>query len=220
MNQGMIVQKIPVSEINPAKYNPRKDLKPGDPAYEKLKRSMTEFGYVEPIIWNEETGNIVGGHQRYKILLEAGHTEVECVVVKLSADKEKALNLALNKVTGDWEIEALADLLHELNEQDFDLSLTGFDAAEIEDLFSQVHDKDVTDDDFDLDKALEEEPVSKPGDIWLLGRHRLMCGDSTKAETYETLMEGKKANLVLTDPPYGVAYEGSQGTIKNDNLQD
>jgi ParB-like chromosome segregation protein Spo0J len=220
MNQGMIVQKIPVSEINPAKYNPRKDLKPGDPAYEKLKRSMTEFGYVEPIIWNEETGNIVGGHQRYKILLEAGHTEVECVVVKLSADKEKALNLALNKVTGDWEIEALADLLHELNEQDFDLSLTGFDAAEIEDLFSQVHDKDVTDDDFDLDKALEEEPVSKPGDIWLLGRHRLICGDSTKAETYEKLMEGKKANLVLTDPPYGVAYEGSQGTIKNDNLQD
>ena len=220
MNQGMIVQKIPVSEINPAKYNPRKDLKPGDPEYEKLKRSMTEFGYVEPIIWNEETGNIVGGHQRYKILLEAGHTEVECVVVKLSADKEKALNLALNKVTGDWEIEALADLLHELNEQDFDLSLTGFDAAEIEDLFSQVHDKDVTDDDFDLDKALEEEPVSKPGDIWLLGRHRLICGDSTKAETYEKLMEGKKANLVLTDPPYGVAYEGSQGTIKNDNLQD
>jgi DNA modification methylase len=214
------IEKIPVTKIKPAKYNPRKDLKPGDPAYEKLKRSMTEFGYVEPIIWNEETGNIVGGHQRYKILLEEGHTEVECVVVKLPADKEKALNVALNKVTGDWEIEALADLLHELNEQDFDLSLTGFDAAEIEDLFSQVHDKDVTDDDFDLDKALEEEPVSKPGDIWLLGRHRLICGDSTKAETYEKLMEGKKANLVLTDPPYGVAYEGSQGTIKNDNLQD
>jgi ParB-like chromosome segregation protein Spo0J len=217
MNQGMIVQKIPVSEINPAKYNPRKDLKPGDPAYEKLKRSMTEFGYVEPIIWNEETGNIVGGHQRYKILLEAGHTEVECVVVKLSADKEKALNLALNKVTGDWEIEALADLLHELNEQDFDLSLTGFDAAEIEDLFSQVHDKDVTDDDFDLDKALEEEPVSKPGDIWLLGRHRLICGDSTKAETYEKLMEGKKANLVLTDPRFGsiVAYALSSLPLKS-----
>jgi DNA modification methylase len=220
MNQGMIVQKIPVSEINPAKYNPRKDLKPGDPAYEKLKRSMTEFGYVEPIIWNEETGNIVGGHQRYKILLEEGHTEVECVVVKLPADKEKALNVALNKVTGDWEVKALAELLNDLNEQDFDLTLTGFDAAEIEDLFSQVHDKDVTDDDFDVDAALEEEPISKPGDIWLLGRHRLMCGDSTKAETYEKLMDGKNANLILTDPPYGVAYEGSQGTIKNDNLQD
>jgi DNA modification methylase len=220
MNQGMIVQKIRVSEINPAKYNPRKDLKPGDPAYEKLKRSMTEFGYVEPIIWNEETGNIVGGHQRYKILLEEGHTEVECVVVKLSPDKEKALNVALNKVTGDWEVKALADLLHDLNEQDFDLTLTGFDAAEIEDLFSQVHDKDVIDDDFDVDAVLEEEPISKPGDIWLLGRHHLMCGDSTKVETYEKLMDGKKANLILTDPPYGVAYEGSQGTIKNDNLQD
>jgi DNA modification methylase len=220
MNQGMIIQKIRVSEINPAKYNPRKDLKPGDPEYEKLKRSMTEFGYVEPIIWNEETGNIVGGHQRYKILLEEGHTEVECVVVKLPADKEKALNVALNKVTGDWEVKALAELLNDLNEQDFDLTLTGFDAAEIEDLFSQVHDKDVTDDDFDVDAALEEESISKPGDIWLLGRHRLLCGDSTKAETYEKLMDGKNANLILTDPPYGVAYEGSQGTIKNDNLQD
>jgi ParB-like chromosome segregation protein Spo0J len=150
MNQEMIIQKIPVTKIKPAKYNPRKDLKPGDPAYEKLKRSMTEFGYVEPIIWNEETGNIVGGHQRYKILLEAGHAEVECVVVKLPADKEKALNVALNKVTGDWEVKALAELLNDLNEQDFDLTLTGFDAAEIEDLFSQVHDKDVTDDDFDV----------------------------------------------------------------------
>lgn len=216
----MRIEKIPVTKIKPAKYNPRKDLKPGDPAYEKLKRSMTEFGYVEPIIWNEETGNIVGGHQRYKILLEEGHTEVECVVVKLPADKEKALNVALNKVTGDWEVKALAELLNDLNEQDFDLTLTGFDAAEIEDLFSQVHDKDVTDDDFDVDAALEEEPISKPGDIWLLGRHRLMCGDSTKAETYEKLMDGKNANLILTDPPYGVAYEGSQGTIKNDNLQD
>jgi hypothetical protein len=175
---------------------------------------------VEPIIWNEETGNIVGGHQRYKILLEEGHTEVECVVVKLPADKEKALNVALNKVTGDWEVKALAELLNDLNEQDFDLTLTGFDAAEIEDLFSQVHDKDVTDDDFDVDAALEEESISKPGDIWLLGRHRLLCGDSTKAETYEKLMDGKNANLILTDPPYGVAYEGSQGTIKNDNLQD
>ncbi len=219
MKENMDIRKVPVLNINPAKYNPRKDLKPGDPAYEKLKRSMSEFGYVEPIIWNEETGNIVGGHQRYKILLEAGHTEVECVVVNLPSDKEKALNLALNKVTGDWEIVALADLLHDLNEQDFDLSLTGFDAAEIEDLFSRVHDKDVTDDDFDMDAALEEELISKPSDIWLLGRHRLMCGDSTKAETYEKLMDGKKANLVLTDPPYGVSYEGSQGTIKNDNLQ-
>ena len=220
VNQDMNIRKVAVSKINPAKYNPRKDLKPGDPAYEKLKRSMTEFGYVEPIIWNEETGNIVGGHQRYKILLEEGHDEVECVVVKLSSEREKALNVALNKVTGDWEFEALADLIKDLEAQDFDVTLTGFDAAEIEDLFSQVHDKDVNEDDFDVDAALEEEPISKQGDIWLLGKHRLICGDSTKAETFEKLMDGKKGNLVVTDPPYGVSYDGSQGTIKNDNLQD
>jgi DNA modification methylase len=217
MKQEMIVRKVSISEINPAEYNPRKDLKPGDPTYEKLKRSMTEFGYVEPIIWNEETGNIVGGHQRYKILLEEGQTEVECVVVKLSPEREKALNVALNKVTGDWEIEALADLIKGLEAQDFDITLTGFDAAEIEDLFSQVHDKDVTDDDYDVNKALEEAAFVKPGDLWMVGRHRLLCGDATKIEDVTRLMDGKKANLVLTDPPYNVDFESSSGLkIQND----
>jgi DNA modification methylase len=217
MKEDMNIRKVPVSNINPAKYNPRKDLKPGDPAYEKLKRSMTEFGYVEPIIWNEETGNIVGGHQRYKILLEEGHSEVECVVVKLSSEREKALNVALNKVTGDWEIEALADLIKGLEAQDFDVTLTGFDAAEIEDLFSQIHDKDATDDDYDVNKALEEAAFVKPGDVWILGRHRMVCGDATKSEDVETLMDGKKANLVLTDPPYNVDFESASGLkIQND----
>lgn len=217
MKQDMIIRKVPVTDINPAEYNPRKDLKPGDPAYEKLKRSMSEFGYVEPIIWNEETGNIVGGHQRYKVLVAEGHTEVECVIVKMNAEREKALNVALNKVTGDWEFEALADLIKDLEAQDFDVTLTGFDAAEIEDLFSQVHDKDATDDDYDVNKALEEAAFVKPGDIWLLGRHRLMCGDATKAEDVEKLMDGKKANLVLTDPPYNVDFESASGLkIQND----
>lgn len=217
MKQDMIIRKVPVTDINPAEYNPRKDLKPGDPAYEKLKRSMTEFGYVEPIIWNEETGNIVGGHQRYKVLAAEGHTEVECVIVKMSPEREKALNVALNKVTGDWEFEALADLIKDLEAQDFDVTLTGFDAAEIEDLFSQVHDKDATDDDYDVNKALEEAAFVKPGDVWLLGRHRLLCGDATKAEDVEKLMGGKKANLVLTDPPYNVDFESASGLkIQND----
>lgn len=217
MKQDMIIRKVPVTDINPAEYNPRKDLKPGDPAYEKLKRSMTEFGYVEPIIWNEETGNIVGGHQRYKVLVAEGHTEVECVIVKMSPEREKALNVALNKVTGDWEFEALADLIKDLEAQDFDVTLTGFDAAEIEDLFSQVHDKDVTDDDYDVNKALEEAAFVKPGDVWLLGRHRLLCGDATKPEDVEKLMDGKKANLVLTDPPYNVDFESASGLkIQND----
>jgi len=220
MKHDMNIRRIPVTDINPAEYNPRKNLKPGDPAYEKLRRSMTEFGYVEPIIWNEETGNIVGGHQRYKILLEEGQTEVECVVVKLSPEREKALNVALNKVTGDWEIKALADLIKGLEAQDFDVTLTGFDAAEIEDLFTRVHDKDVSDDDFDVEAALKENPISRQGDIWLLGKHRLMCGDSTKSENFDKLMNGKKTNLVVTDPPYGVSYDGSQGSIQNDNLKD
>ena len=158
-----------------------------------------------------------GGHQRYKVLVAEGHTEVECVIVKMSPEREKALNVALNKVTGDWEFEALADLIKDLEAQDFDVTLTGFDAAEIEDLFSQVHDKDATDDDYDVNKALEEAAFVKPGDVWLLGRHRLLCGDATKPEDVEKLMDGKKANLVLTDPPYNVDFESASGLkIRND----
>ena len=111
----MNIRKIPIDQINPAAYNPRKDLQPGDPEYEKLKRSMQEFGYVEPIVWNKRTGNIVGGHQRYKVLLDMGMSEVDCVVVDLDETKEKALNLALNKIQGDWDYLKLKDLLQELD---------------------------------------------------------------------------------------------------------
>ncbi|KAB2953947.1 DNA modification methylase [Heliorestis acidaminivorans] len=213
----MTIRKVPVNDIKPAKYNPRQDLKPGDPAYEKLKRSISEFGYVEPIIWNETTGHIVGGHQRYKVLVAEGYEEVECVVVNLLPEREKALNVALNKVTGDWEYEALADLLKELDEQDFDVTLTGFDAAEIDDLFNQVHDKEAKEDDYDVNKALEEGTFVQRGDLWLLGHHRLFCGDATKAEDLRLLMDGKKANLLLTDPPYNVDFESASGLkIQND----
>jgi DNA modification methylase len=221
----LLIQKIPIGKLNPAKYNPRKDLKPGDPEYEKLKKSMETFGYVEPIVWNKRTGNIVGGHQRLKILQEQGQTEVECVVVDFDETEEKALNVALNKVSGQWDLPKLADLISELDSELFDISLTGFDAAEIEDLFSRVHDKEIQDDGFDADKALEEieEPVSRQGDIWLLGKHRLICGDSTKTETFEKLMDGKKANLCVTDPPYNVNYtSGSKNErlIKGDHMED
>lgn len=118
-------------------------------------------------------------------------------MVDLPPEREKALNVALNKVTGDWEFEALADLLKELDEQDFDVTLTGFDAAEIDDLFSQVHDKDATDDDYDVNKALEEAAFVELGDVWLLGRHRLLCGDATDSADVARLMDGKKANLVF-----------------------
>ena len=100
----MQIEKISISKLNPAKYNPRKDLKPGDAEYEKLKRSIEEFGYIEPIIWNKKTGNVVGGHQRLKILKSMGCTEVECVVLDLDSNKEKALNVALNKIGGEFDI--------------------------------------------------------------------------------------------------------------------
>jgi len=211
------IQKIPASQIKAAKYNPRKDLSPGDSEYEKLRRSIEEFGYVEPVIWNRRTGNIVGGHQRYKVLMALGYKEIDCVVLDIDEQKEKALNVALNKITGEFDIPMLTDLLRDLNQDGFDVSLTGFDAAELDALFRDDVLGGIKEDAFD--EPPPENPISRPGDLWLLGPHRLVCGDSTKAETFTPLMDGKKADLVVTDPPYNVAYEGSAGTIQNGNME-
>ena len=166
MNTNLNMKRMPIDRLKPAKYNPRKDLKPGDPAYEKIKRSLHDFGYVDPIVWNEVTGNIVGGHQRYKVLVNEGATEVDCVVVHIeNPQDEKALNIALNKATGDWEPTALADLLQDLQLSGYDLGATGFDAAEVDDLFSKVHDKDVHDDDCDIDpEEVRDEDPANPED--------------------------------------------------------
>ena len=220
MGSGMLIEKKNTADLLPADYNPRKDLKPGDAEYEKLKRSIEQFGYVEPVIWNKTTGRVVGGHQRLKVLMDMGMTEVDCVVVEMDEDKEKALNIALNKISGDWDKDKLALLIADLQGTDFDVSLTGFEPAEIDDLFKDTLKDGVKDDDFDVGAELEKPTMTKPGDIWTLGRHRLICGDSTKAETYDLLMGITKANLVITDPPYNVNYEGSAGKIKNDNMAD
>ena len=216
----MIIERKHTADLLPADYNPRKDLKPGDAEYEKLKRSIEQFGYVEPVIWNKATGRVVGGHQRLKVLMDMGLTEVDCVVVEMDEAKEKALNIALNKISGDWDKDKLALLIADLQGAEFDVSLTGFEPAEIEDLFKGSLKDGVKEDDFDVDSELQKPTFSKAGDIWKLGRHRLICGDSTKPETYELLMAGAKANLVITDPPYNVNYEGSAGKIKNDNMAD
>ena len=216
----MLIEKKNTADLLPADYNPRKDLKPGDAEYEKLKRSIEQFGYVEPVIWNKATGRVVGGHQRLKVLMDMGMTEVDCVVVEMDEDKEKALNIALNKISGDWDKDKLALLIADLQGADFDVSFTGFEPAEIDDLFKDTLKDGVKDDDFDVGAELEKPTMTKPGDIWMLGRHRLICGDSTKAETYDLLMGSTKANLVITDPPYNVNYEGSAGKIKNDNMAD
>lgn len=221
MKTDMQIKRMPVTALKPAKYNPRKDLKPGDPAYEKIKRSLQDFGYVDPVIWNEVTGNIVGGHQRFKVLTAEGATEIDCVVVHIeNPQDEKALNIALNKAVGEWEPKALADLLSDLQLTGYDLGATGFDAAEVDELFSKVHDKDVKDDDTDLDPE-EITPFVKEGDLWTLGRHRMLCGDATSEDDLNHLMGDVKANLIVTDPPYNVSYESADGkSIQNDSMAD
>lgn len=218
------IQVIDIDKLNPAKYNPRVDLKPGDPEYEKLKRSIKEFGYVEPIVWNKRTGNVVGGHQRLKILKEEGYKKVKVSVVDLSESQEKALNIALNKISGEWDQEKLNQIFKELQDDvEIDVKLTGFDIEEINDIVANFDTTAVEEDDFDLEAELEkeEEPITKTGDLWLLGKHRLLCGDSTRIEDVNRLMNRKLADLLLTDPPYNVNYESERGmTIENDNLGD
>ncbi|MCX6112635.1 MAG: ParB N-terminal domain-containing protein, partial [Proteobacteria bacterium] len=170
----MNIKTIPLKDINPAPYNPRVDLKPGHPDYEKLKQSINSFGYVEPMVWNERTGTLVSGHQRFKILQEQGLDAVEVSVVDLPIGKEKALNLALNKIRGSWDNNKLAELLIDLQSMpDFDVSLTGFDNIEISELldnFNEVKD----DDDFDFDAVVNsiEKPITQLGDIINLGAHK------------------------------------------------
>ena len=211
---------LSVDVLRPAAYNPRKKLKAGDKEYEKIKNSILEFGYVEPIIVNYDM-TVIGGHQRLTVLKDLGYTEVQCVVVHIEDEhKVKALNIALNKITGAWNEQLLADLLVDLQSVDFNTDLTGFEAPEIEQLFSKVHNKDIKEDDFDVEEELKNPPISRKGDIWLLGRHRVICGDSTLPETYTKLMEGRRTNLVLTDPPYNVNVEETAGKIQNDNMPD
>lgn len=216
----MQIEKKKVIDLVPADYNPRKDLKPGDKEYEKLKRSIDEFGYVDPLIWNKITSRLVGGHQRLKVLKDMGIDEVDVVVVDMDEEKEKALNVALNKISGDWDKDKLMLLITDLQGEDFDVSLTGFAPEELDDLFKDDMKDGVKDDNFDVDKELKKPTMTKPGDLWQLGEHRLLCGDSTKEESYNLLMAGKQANLVITDPPYNVNYQGSAGKIKNDNMKD
>jgi len=213
------VQKIKAELLNPAAYNPRKDLKPGDPEYEKLKRSICEFGFVEPVVWNRATGNVVGGHQRLKVMRDLGYTEIDCVVVELDEQREKALNLALNKIQGEWDEDKLAALMAELDAGAFDVSLTGFNADEIDELLGRWYSKEAVQDDFDVDKekkAIEAsgETRTKRGDVWLLGNHRLMCGDSTSEADFARLMDGNHAQMAVTSPPYGVGKEYEKAGIE------
>ena len=208
-----------LSELKPAEYNPRKALKPGDSEYKKLKRSILEFGYAEPVIVNERTGNVVGGHQRLTVLKDLGHTELECVVLDLSLEQEKALNLALNKISGSWDEDKLKSLLIELEASDLDAELSGFSQDEIADL-TELMDEGKKEETFDLSAALEEAAFVLPGDLWQVGKHRLYCGDTTKPADMDALLAGERPNRCVTDPPYNAAYESNLGlSIKNDKME-
>lgn len=213
------LKMLPVDVLKPAAYNPRKKLKPGDPEYEKIKRSIEEFGFADPLVVNKDM-TVIGGHQRLSCATEMGITEVPCAVVDVDKTREKALNIALNKITGAWDEEMLADLLKDLQDSDFDTALTGFDPPEMDALFNKAFPDEAHQDDFDVDAELEKPCFSKAGDIWHLGKHTVICGDSTEAETFKKLLGDTKVNLVCTDAPYFVELKNKSGTIANDNLDD
>lgn len=210
----MDIQTIDIKKLNPAQYNPRKDLKSGDTEYEKLKRSIEEFGYVEPILINKDL-TVIGGHQRLKILKDLKFKKVDCVVIDVDKNKEKALNVALNKISGEWDQELLKSLMQELKVEDFDLELTGFDFDELNDLLD-IEEKEVEEDNFDSDGAYNdiEEATTKRGYIYKLGKHMLMCGDSTDENNIKKLINENDIDMVFTDPPYDMDM-GGQGCFKD-----
>ncbi len=188
----------------------------------KLRSSLREFGFINPVIIDRDF-NVIAGHGRIAAAKEEGITEVPCVFVDyLTEAQKKAYILADNRMALDagWDEELLRIEIESLQGADFDVSLTGFGEEEIADLFAGDGEKNVKDDDFDLSAALEKAAFVERGDIWTVGRHRLMCGDATSAEDVAALMDGKKANLIVTDPPYGVSFKSSGGlTIQNDSMK-
>lgn len=186
----------------------------------KLRSSLREFGFVNPIIIDREF-NVIAGHGRLMAAKEEGIEEVPCVFVDYLTDaQKKAYILADNRMAMDagWDEELLKIEMEELQNLGYDLEFTGFDEKELADLFG-VDDKEVKEDEFDLTAALEKASFVERGDVWFVGKHKLMCGDATSSEDVAKLMEDKKANLILTDPPYNVAFKSSDGlTIQNDSM--
>ena len=186
----------------------------------KLRSSLREFGFVNPIIIDREF-NVIAGHGRLMAAKEEGIEEVPCVFVDYLTDaQKKAYILADNRMAMDagWDDELLKIEIEELQNLGYDLEYTGFDEKELADLFG-VDEKEVKEDEFDLTAALEKASFVERGDVWFVGKHKLMCGDATSSEDVAKLMEDKKANLILTDPPYNVAFKSSDGlTIQNDSM--
>jgi DNA modification methylase len=197
-----------ISEISSAKYNPRKIT---DEAMGRLTKSLAEFGNIQPITWNVRTGNVVGGHQRLKVYKAMGKTEVDVWAVDLDEQKEKAANIALNKLSGEFDMPMLKDILEEIDTGDLDMEITGFGMDEIALMMEDAH-PEVTEDEV---PEVPVDAITKPGDLWILGEHRVLCGDSTSEADVARLMNGVRAEMMFTDPPYGVDYSGGIQFNKN-----
>ena len=210
------MQLVDISKLIPYQNNARTHSKE---QINKLRSSLREFGFVNPVIVDREY-NVIAGHGRIAAAREEGIAQVPCVFVDhLTEAQKKAYILADNRMALDagWDEDLLRVELEALEEMSYDLGLTGFNDKELAALFPAEEAKE---DDFDVENELQKPTFTKAGDVWILGRHRLVCGDATDPAVYDVLMDGTKANLVITDPPYNVNYEGSAGKIKNDNMAD
>ena len=217
----MELRKVQLSELKPAAYNPRVPLKPGDPEYEALALSIERNGYIEPIVVNSDL-TIISGHQRRTVMMDLGRTEAEVIVVDIKdPEREKAANIALNKITGRWDEKALYDLLIDLEQAGADLAETGFSTDDLQELFANIDlETQANDDGYDAARAIAEKeaagpPRTKYGDIWELGEHRLMCGDAADFSDVSLLMAGAEADLIITDPPYNVDYEAKDKSLES-----
>ena len=197
----MKVQQVDPASLVPAEYNPRKI---SDHQAEALKRSLDRWGFVEPIVANKRTGKIVGGHQRVNAALALAVAKVPVHWVDIDEDSEKALNIALNKISGEWEDNRLAELLTELEQGGQDLEDLGFDPDELQAIIDAAAPEPELQGDLDAIPEPPADPITQPGDLWQLGEHRLLCGDSTKAEDVARLMDGETIDVLFTDPPYGM----------------
>lgn len=209
------MQLVEISKLIPYINNARTHSKE---QITKLRSSLREFGFINPVIIDTEY-NVIAGHGRIEAAKQENITEVPCVFVEyLTPAQKRAYIIADNRMAMDagWDEELLKIEIEALQSEAFDIDLTGFEEQEIADLFNT--EQEVQQDDFNIDEELSKPTITKRGDVWLLGNHRLVCGDSTKQETYTLLMNGKKANLVVTDPPYNVNYQSNAGKIKNDNM--
>jgi DNA modification methylase len=219
MNTGERFEKVNIDKLVPYSRNARTH---SPEQILQLRASLREFGFVNPVLIDDKY-NVIAGHGRIMAARAEGIKEVPCVFVShLTEAQKRAYILADNKIAlnAGWDMEMLRVELEELRDLDFNLELTGFDETEITALFEDTDKTKIEDDEFDLTAALEEAAFVMPGDVWTLGRHRLICGDATDADTVRRLMDGRKANLVLTDPPYNVSFESGSGLkIKNDNMK-